>query len=141
MTEGDPTSETPPIDWDQRISIAEAAAICGLDASLLRRAASAYHKDPTQGLHVERSGGINLTTRRWLDDFLRQRERQAPTKRHRARGRPPKPLPPDYQAPPRRGRPPKARSAPLSEPARDIRGVAVENRQSGHAGESPASTP
>ena len=114
MTEEDPTSQAQPIDWDKRITIAEAATICALDASLLRRAASAYHQDSTQGLHVERSGGINLTTRRWLDDYLRQREAQAPSPRKRGRGRPRKPLPSDYQAPPRRGRPRKV-SAPTPE--------------------------
>ncbi len=110
MTLDDSTPQAQLIDWDKRISIAEASAICGLDASLLRRAASAYHQDPTQGLHVERSGGINLTTRRWLDDYLRQSGRHTSLKKRM--GRPPKPLPADYQAPPRRGRPRKSATSP-----------------------------
>ena len=110
-----PTLEHP--DWDARITLQEAATISGLAYGYLReRAASG-------DLRTEQIGArLNVTTRRWLDDYLRARGT-----RGGGRGPAPKPLPADYQAPPRRGRPPKARSAP---PAGDAAEVAEERGQS-----------
>lgn len=87
-------------DWDARISLQEAAAISGLSYSYVRERAA------TGDLRTERIGArLNVTTRRWLDDYLRQRGTKGG-----GRGPDPKPLPVGYQAPPRRGRPPKAKT-------------------------------
>lgn len=96
------TSEQP--DWDAEITLREAAAISGLSYSYLRDRAA-------EGVLCTRKVGerLNVTTRRWLDDYLRARG-----SRGGGRGPAPKPLPTDYQAPPRRGRPPKAKAAAAS---------------------------
>ena len=101
MTDASPSSPRPtaPIDWDAPITLADAAAISGLAVSSLRTLAH------TGQLHTVRVGArLHTTTRRWRDDYLRGRGTPG------GRGKPPKPLPADYQAPPRRGRPPKART-------------------------------
>jgi hypothetical protein len=91
-------------DWDARITLQEAAAISGLSYSYLRARVAAG------ALRSERVGArLHLTTRRWLDDYLRARGT-----RGGGRGPSPKPLPAEYAAPPRRGRP---RKAPPPEPA------------------------
>lgn len=96
------TPEQP--DWDAEITLREASAISGLSYSYLRdRAAEGALRTTKKG---ER---LNVTTRRWLDDYLRARGT-----RGGGRGPTPKPLPLDYQAPPRRGRPPKAKPVPAS---------------------------
>lgn len=104
MTDDPSTAPAPspaPIDWDAPITLAEAATISGLAVSTLRTLAHTGH------VRTVRVGArLHTTTRRWLDDYLRARGNPG------GRGKPPKPLPADYQAPPRRGRPPKARSAP-----------------------------
>lgn len=90
-------------DWDAEITLREAATISGLSYSYLRdRAADGLLRTTKKG---ER---LNVTTRRWLDDYLRARGT-----RGGGRGPAPKPPPAEYQAPPRRGRPPKAKAAPL----------------------------
>jgi len=87
------------IDWDAPITLAEAATISDLAVSTLRTLAHTGH------LRTVRVGTrLHTTTRRWLDDYLRARGNPG------GRGKPPKPLPPDYQAPPRRGRPRKSQS-------------------------------
>jgi hypothetical protein len=87
-----PTHDHP--DWDARITLQEAAAISSLSYGYLReRAASG-------DLRTEQVGRrLNVTTRRWLDDYLRARGT-----RGGGRGPAPKPLPEGYQAPPRRRR-------------------------------------
>src|SRR5947209_10185479 len=91
-------------DWDVEITLREAAAISGLSYSYLRDRAA-------EGVLCTRKVGerLNVTTRRWLDDYLRARGT-----RGGGRGPAPKPLPTDYQAPPRRGRPPKGKAAPAA---------------------------
>lgn len=87
--------------WDARLTLQEAAALCGLSYVYLRERAA------NGDLRTERVGArLRVTTRRWLDDYLRARGT-----RGGGRGPAPKPLPAEYQAPPRRGRPPKDRSA------------------------------
>ncbi len=89
-----------PIDWNELITLQEAATISNLSDAHLR------HMIRQQRLQTVRKGKMHLTTRRWLDDFLRERDRLAGQKKRR--GPQPKPLPEGYQAPPRRGRPPRA---------------------------------
>jgi len=81
-------------DWDAEITLREAAAISGLSYSYLRdRAAEGALCTTKKG---ER---LNMTTRRWLDDYLRSRGF-----RGGGRGPTPKPLSPGYQVPTRCGR-------------------------------------
>jgi hypothetical protein len=95
-------STAEPPHWDARITLQEAAAISGLSYSYLRERAA------RGDLHTEKAGArLHLTTRRWLDNYLRARGT-----RGGGRGPAPKSLPPDYQAPPRRGRPSKAKAVP-----------------------------
>lgn len=78
-----------PPDWEAPITLRDAAAISGLSYGYLRQRAA------TGELRTTRMGArLNITTRRWLDDYLRSRPAS-----HGA-GRPVKPLPPDYQTPP-----------------------------------------
>jgi hypothetical protein len=85
-------------DWDAYITLQDAAAISGLSYGHLRKQAA------NGDLRTVKMGArLNVTTRRWLDAYLRTRG----TTYH---GRPPKSLPEGYQAPPKRGRPPKSSS-------------------------------
>ncbi len=97
MTDEEVPSSSPlPLDWDAPITLQEAAAISGLAYDSVRKLAY------TSQLRTVRVGArLHTTTRRWLDDYLRARGNPG------GRGKPPKPLPPDYLAPPRRGRPRK----------------------------------
>jgi len=88
-----------PIDWNALITLQEAATLSNLSDAHLR------HMIAQSRLRTVRKGKMHLTTRRWLDDFLRERDRLAGQKKRR--GPQPKPLPERYQAPPRRGRPPR----------------------------------
>ncbi len=88
-----------PIDWNELITLQEAAPLSNLSDAHLR------HMIAQSRLRTVRKGKMHLTTRRWLDDFLRERDRLAGQKKRR--GPQPKPLPERYQAPPRRGRPPR----------------------------------
>lgn len=93
--EQDPTPPTtsptdpPPLPGpDELITIARAARLCGLAPDTLRRAAA------TGRLTVQQvTPRLNLTTRRWLHDYLQARGGTD------GMGRPPKPLPLGYQAP------------------------------------------
>jgi hypothetical protein len=97
-SENAPAAPTEQPDWDARLTLQEAAAISGLSYSYLRARVA------VGALRTERVGArLHLTTRRWLDDYLRARGTKGG-----GRGPAPKPLPADYDAPPRRGRPRKA---------------------------------
>jgi hypothetical protein len=91
-----------PIDWSAPLTLAEAAAICGLSVKTLRNVA--VTGEPPKGvarLRTTKVGArLHMTTRRDLDNYLRARGGDA------GKGPTPKPLPDDYQAPPlpRRGR-------------------------------------
>ena len=74
---------------DQYISLARAAALCGLSAGTLRVLANPRGDSPPR-LRTVRLGHDRLTTRRWLHDYLTGRNE---TNTHAA------PLPPGYQAP------------------------------------------
>jgi hypothetical protein len=80
------------------ITLAEAAQLAGLHPGTLRRAAA-------DGMikTAKLSPRLSVTTRRWLDDYRRSVGKSG-------HGRPAKPLPPSYIAPPRLGRPPKAKT-------------------------------
>ena len=88
-----------PIEWNALITLQEAATLSNLSDAHLR------HMIAQSRLRTVRKGKMHLTTRRWLDDFLRERDRLAGQKKRR--GPQPKPLPEGYQGPPRRGRPPR----------------------------------
>ncbi len=96
MSDNSPSPAAP--DWDAPITLQDAAALSGLAYNTLRALA---HTGRLQTVQV--GARLHTTTRRWLDDYLRTRGTPG------GRGKPPKPLPVDYQAPPRRGRPRKAR--------------------------------
>ncbi len=84
-----PTSGADAATWDERITLQQAATISGLSYGYLRQRAASGE------LRIERMGArLNVTTRRWLDDYLQART--AP----QGAGRPPKPIPADYQTPP-----------------------------------------
>jgi len=90
------------IDWDKRITLAEAARISGLAQQTLSNYAA------TGRLKSELvTPRLRMTTRRWLDAMLRERGPQPGEP-----GRPPKSLAPDYTPPPRRGRPRRQTPAP-----------------------------
>jgi hypothetical protein len=67
---------------DDRITLARAAALAGLDAAWLRHAAQRGY------LRAERPARDWFTSRRWLHHYLAGRKRGVV-----------KPLPPDYQTP------------------------------------------
>ena len=95
-------SKARPIDWDAPIPLQVAAEIAGVAYPTLKAWLRAGYLE-TQPWGAKGK----VTTRRKLDACLRQRGT-----RGGGRGPAPKPLPADYQAPPRRGRPPKAKAAP-----------------------------
>ncbi len=77
-------------DWDAEITLTEAGRLSGRSPKTIQGFAA------SGTLRVKRhSPKVVMTTRRWLDDMLRAQARLA------GPGRPPKPLPADYQAPPR----------------------------------------
>ncbi len=87
--------ETDEIDWDARITMAEASRISGLAPQSLRAYAT------SGALRSElMTPRFRVTTRRWLDDLLRSRKEPG------SRGPKPKPLPEGYQAPPPHKEPP-----------------------------------
>ncbi len=89
MTDTRPVPPSDAATWDERLTLHQAATISGLSYGYLRQRAASGE------LRIERMGArLNVTTRRWLDDYLRGRP--AP----QGAGRPPKPLPADYQPPP-----------------------------------------
>ncbi len=96
MSDNSPSPAAP--NWDAPITLQDAAAISGLAYNTLRALA---HTGRLQTVQV--GARLHTTTRRWLDDYLRTRGTPG------GRGKPPKPLPADYQAPPRHGRPREAR--------------------------------
>jgi len=102
MMADDTESKTRPIDWDAPIPLHEAAVIAGVAYPTLKAWLRAGYLE-TQPWGAKGK----VTTRRKLDACLRQRGT-----RGGGRGPAPKPLPADYQAPPRRSRPPKAKAAP-----------------------------
>ncbi len=103
MTADDTRSKEQQIDWDAPITLQDAAAIAGVAYPTLKAWMRAgYLETAPWGARGK------VTTRRKLDACVRQRGT-----RGGGRGPAPKPLPADYQAPPRRGRPPKAKAAPL----------------------------
>jgi len=93
-------SSTPAPEWDAEITLAEAARLSGRSPKTIQGAAA------TGALRVKRhSPKVVMTTRQWLDDMLRAQARLA------GPGRPPKPLPADYQSPPREGPDPPTATA------------------------------
>lgn len=90
--------ESDEIDWDARITMAEASRISGLAPESLR--GYVRSGELRSELMAVR---LRVTTRRWLDDLLQRRKEPG------SRGPKPKPLPEGYQAPPppapARGRP------------------------------------
>ncbi len=90
------------IDWDAPIPLQQAAEIAGVAYPTLKAWVRAGYLET-----VPWGARGKVTTRRKLDACVRQRGT-----RGGGRGPAPKPLPADYQAPPRRGRPPKAKAAP-----------------------------
>jgi len=101
-----PTDAAPLPGPHELITIADAARLSGLAPATLREAAMSGR------LRVQiMTPRMNLTTRRWLHDYLQARGGTA------GMGRPPKPLPPGYQAPgPGRPRKPAVRKTATDTP-------------------------